>query len=45
MSVSTNYLQLKTMYRQRKHHKLKEDWNAFCQMCEKLPMFLELIGD
>ncbi len=43
MSVSTNYLQLKTMYNQRKTHKLKEDWGEFCSMCEQLPMFLELI--
>jgi hypothetical protein len=42
MSVTTNYLQLKTMYSQRKNHKLKEDWGAFIQMCEELPMFLEL---
>lgn len=45
MSVSTNYLQLKTMYNQRKTHKLKEDWGEFCSMCEQLPMFLELIND
>lgn len=43
MSISTNYLQLKTMYNQRKTHKLKEDWGEFCSMCEQLPMFLELI--
>lgn len=44
MTVVTNYLQLKTMYHQRKNHKLKEDWGAFVTMCEELPMFLELIG-
>ncbi|HRS26381.1 MAG TPA: hypothetical protein P5140_07580 [Methanofastidiosum sp.] len=43
-TISTNYRQLKTMYFQRKNHKLKEDWGAFIQMCEKLPYFLELIG-
>lgn len=37
MRVSTNYLQLKTIYQQRKHHKLREDWGAFCKFVEKLP--------
>lgn len=37
MRVSTNYLQLKTIYHQRKHHKLKEDWGAFCKFVEELP--------
>ncbi len=44
MTVKTNYLQLKTMYSQRKNHKLKEDWGAFISMCDELPMFKELIG-
>lgn len=43
-TLSTNYLQLKTIYTQRKGHKLKEDWGAFLDMCEKLPLFLELTG-
>lgn len=45
MRVSTNYLQLKTIYHQRKHHKLKEDWQeGFCQdFVEKLPYFKEFI--
>lgn len=31
MRCTTNYLQLKTIYHQRKHHKLREDWqDAFC---------------
>jgi hypothetical protein len=42
MTVSTNYLQLKTIYNQRKGHKLKEDWGAFIKMCDELPMFKEL---
>jgi len=42
MTVSTNYLQLKTIYSQRKGHKLKEDWGAFIKMCDELPMFKEL---
>lgn len=43
MRVSTNYKQLQTIYHQRKHHKLKEDWGAFCKMIEELPYFKELI--
>ena len=42
-TLSTNYLQLKGIYKQRKNHKLKEDWGAFTKMCEELPLFLELI--
>jgi hypothetical protein len=37
MRVSTNYLQLKTIYHQRKHHKLRDDWGAMCAMIENLP--------
>lgn len=36
MRVSTNYLQLKTIYNQRKNHKLDE-WNDFCNFIEHLP--------
>lgn len=45
MRVSTNYLQLKTIYYQRKNHKLKEDWiDGFCKgFVEKLPYFEEFI--
>jgi hypothetical protein len=43
MRVSTNYKQLQTIYYQRKNHKLKEDWGAFCKMIEELPYFNELI--
>lgn len=45
MRCSTNYLQLKTIYNQRKNHKLKEDWRTgFCQnFIEKLPYFKEFI--
>ena len=43
MRVSTNYKQLQTIYYQRKNHKLKEDWGAFCKMIESLPYFKELI--
>jgi hypothetical protein len=41
--VSTNYKQLQTMYHQRKHHKLKEDWGEFCKWVESLPYAKELI--
>lgn len=44
MTVSTNYLQLKTIYNQRKNHKLKEDWGEFCEWCLRLPKFRELTG-
>lgn len=43
MRVSTNYLQLKTMWHQRRNHKLK-DWQVFCNEIEKLPYFKELTG-
>lgn len=45
MRCSTNYLQLKTMYHQRKHHKLVEDWQiGFCKnFVESLPFAKELI--
>lgn len=35
--VTTNYMQLKTMYKQRKSHKLSE-WREFCKWIETLPM-------
>lgn len=37
----TNYQQLKTIYQQRRNHRLK-DWQVFCDWCETLPMFMEL---
>lgn len=40
-TMTTNYRQLKTMYFQRKNHKLKE-WHEFCKWCEGLPHFEEL---
>lgn len=39
-TMTTNYRQLKTMYLQRKNHKLKE-WHEFCSWCESLPYFKE----
>ena len=43
MRCSTNYEQLATIYRQRKNHKLKEDWGAFCGFIKSLPYSKELI--
>ena len=37
MGISTNYLQLKTIYSQRSTHKLN-DWQEFCDWIEALPM-------
>ena len=39
--MTTNYRQLKTMYQQRKNHRLPE-WKWFCKWVESLPMFKEL---
>lgn len=41
--VSTNYEQLATIYRQRKSHKLIEDWSAFIDFIKSLPYADELI--
>ena len=41
--LTTNYLQLKTMYLQRRHHKLPE-WQEFCDWCLTLPHFAEMTG-
>ena len=41
--VSTNYLQLMTMYKQRHNHRLPE-WREFCEeLVEQLPMFKEFL--
>ena len=39
--MTTNYRQLKTIYAQRKTHRLPE-WREFCAEIEKLPMFKAL---
>lgn len=39
--MSTNYQQLKTIYHQRKNHRLHE-WKEFCAWCETLPHFKEI---
>lgn len=41
-TMTTNYRQLKTIYNQRKNHRLIE-WHEFCKWCEELPLFKELI--
>jgi len=43
MRCTTNYEQLATIYKQRKHHTLKEDYGAFCKFIEELPYAKELI--
>lgn len=40
--MTTNYRQLKTIYAQRRFHRLPE-WREFCRWIETLPMFKELI--
>ena len=39
--MTTNYQQLKTIYHQRRTHRLPE-WQIFCDWIETLPMFKEL---
>lgn len=40
--MTTNYRQLKTIYYQRKNHRLPE-WRDFCKWIETLPKFKELV--
>ena len=40
--MTTNYRQLKTIYYQRRNHRLPE-WREFCAWVETLPMFKELV--
>lgn len=42
MRISTNYEQLRTIYLQRKNHKLPE-WRLFCEWISTLPYAKELI--
>lgn len=39
--MTTNYRQLKTIYHQRKNHRLPE-WREFCAWIETLPKFKEI---
>jgi hypothetical protein len=41
--MTTNYRQLKTIYQQRKNHRLPE-WREFCQWIETLPMSYFITG-
>jgi len=43
MAVSTNYLQLLNIYKQRKNHRL-EEWKVFTDWIETLSNFKELTG-
>lgn len=38
--MTTNYQSLKTIYQQRRHHRLPE-WQIFCDWCESLPHFMD----
>ncbi len=40
--ITTNYQQLKTIYYQRRKHRLPE-WREFCSWIETLPMFKEMV--
>lgn len=40
--MTTNYRQLKTIYSQRRNHKLPE-WRDFCKWIETLPQFKEIV--
>ena len=40
--MSTNYQQLKTIYYQRRYHKLPE-WREFCSWIETLPVFKDIV--
>ena len=41
-AMTTNYRQLKTIYYQRRNHRLPE-WVEFCKQIEELPYFKELV--
>ena len=39
-TVNTNYEEIRSVYHQRKHHRLKEEWGeTFCKWVESLPYF------
>jgi hypothetical protein len=43
-TLDTNYAELRNMYFQRRHHRLKEEWvDTFCKWVESLPYAEELI--
>ncbi len=43
-TITTNYLQLKTICIQRANHRQREDWNSFIRSCLSMPHFSELTG-
>lgn len=43
MRCSTNYEQLATIWRQRRHHRLRDDWGAIIKFIESLPYSEQLI--
>jgi len=42
--ITTNYQQLKTIYSQRRYHRLKKDWGCFCDFIETLPLSYLITG-
>ena len=43
-TLDTNYAELRSMYFQRRNHRLKEEWSdMFCKWVESLPYAKELI--
>jgi len=40
--ITDNYLQLKSKYKQRRHHKLR-DWRYYCDWIRTLPMFTKIV--
>jgi len=44
-TVNTNYAEIRSIYKQRLHHRLKSEWqDTFCKWVENLPYFNELIN-
>lgn len=43
--VTTNYRQLKTIYSQRKNHRLKPDWGELCYAIRRLPNSSWITGE
>lgn len=41
-AMTTNFRQLKTIYYQRKHHRLPE-WREFCKQLEEIPEFMNIV--
>ena len=42
---NTNYEELLNIYKQRKHHRLKEEWGIILDTIEELPYFQEMVLD